>query len=215
MLTRIAFRNIFRNRRRTLITMMVLVFGVVALMLFGGYKEINFWGIREGAARARFGHLQIYARGFAQADSQRPLARGLRDIDGLRREIERDPRVELTAAQISLMGLISHGDKSEAFLATAVEPSKDSRMPAQRMTSGVFLTDHDPDTVIIGDALAQSMKSAVGDTLTLMTTTANGSLNALDVRVGGIFSTGMKEYDERALKIPLKAAQPMAAISRR
>ncbi len=187
--------------------MMVLVFGVVALMLFGGYKEINFWGIREGAARARFGHLQIYARGFAQADSQRPLARGLRDIDGLRREIERDPRVELTAAQISVMGLISNGDKSEAFLATAVEPSKDSRMPAQRMTSGVFLTDDDPDTVIIGDALAQSMKSGVGDTLTLMTTTANGSLNALDVRVAGIFSTGMKEYDERAIKIPLKAAQ--------
>jgi putative ABC transport system permease protein len=209
MLTRIAFRNIFRNRRRTLITMMVLVFGVVALMLFGGYKEINFWGIREGASRARFGHIQIYARGFADADSQRPLARGLRGIETLRREVERDPRVELTAAQISIMGLISNGDKSEAFLATAVEPSKDAKMPAQRMTSGAFLTDNDPDTVIIGDALAKSMNSRVGDVLTLMTTTANGSLNAVDVRVAGIFFTGMKEYDERAIKIPLKAAQQL------
>ena len=48
MLTKIAFRNVFRNSRRTCITMLVLVFGVVALMLFGGYKEVNFWGIREG-----------------------------------------------------------------------------------------------------------------------------------------------------------------------
>jgi putative ABC transport system permease protein len=207
MLIRIAFRNIFRNRRRTLITVMVLVFGVVAMMMFGGYKEISFWGIREGAARARFGHLQVYAEGFAQADSQRPLTRGLRDIDHLRREIERDPRVEMTAAQISIMGLISNGEKSEAFLATAVEPSRDRAMPAQRITAGVYLTDHEPDTIIIGDALAQSMRATVGDTLTLMTTTANGSLNALDVRVAGIFSTGMKEYDERAIKIPLPAAQ--------
>lgn len=207
MLIRIAFRNIFRNRRRTLITLLVLVFGVVALMMFGGYKEISFWGIREGAARARFGHLQIYAEGFAQADSQRPLARGLRGIDHLRREIERDPRVEMTAAQISMMGLISNGDKSEAFLATAVEPSRDRAMPAQRITAGAYLTDREPDTIIIGDALAQSMKANVGDTLTLMTTTANGSLNALDVRIAGIFSTGVKEYDERAIKIPLPAAQ--------
>jgi putative ABC transport system permease protein len=207
MLTRIAFRNIFRNRRRTLITGMVLVFGVVAMMMFGGYKEINFWGIREGAARARFGHLQIYAEGYAQADSQRPLARGLRNIGGLRREIESDPRVEMTAAQISMMGLISNGDKSEAFLATAVEPALDRKMPAQRMIAGSFLNDSDADSVVVGEALAKSMKAGVGDTLTLMTTTANGSLNALDVRVAGVFSTGMKEYDERAIKIPLSSAQ--------
>jgi putative ABC transport system permease protein len=186
---------------------MVLVFGVVAMMMFGGYKEINFWGIREGAARARFGHLQIYAEGYSQTDSQRPLARGLRNLEDLRRGLERDPRVEMTAAQISMMGLISNGDKSEAFLATAVEPSRDRAMPAQRMTAGAYLTDDDPDAIILGDALAKSMKTAVGETLTLMTTTANGSLNALDVRVAGIFSTGMKEYDERAIKIPLSAAQ--------
>jgi putative ABC transport system permease protein len=206
-LTRIAFRNIFRNRRRTCITMLVLVFGVVALMLFGGYKEVNFWGIREGAARARFGHIQIYAPGYFDADSQRPLARGLENIGPLRAAIERDPRVEMTAAQISLMGLISNGEKSEAFLATAVEPSKDQAMPAQRMISGGFLSQGEADEIILGDALAKSMNASPGDTLTLMTTTSNGSFNALDVRVGGVFSTGMKEYDERAIKMPLAAAQ--------
>ncbi len=207
MLAKIAFRNIFRNRRRTLITTLVLVFGVVAMMMFGGYKEVNFWGIREGAARAQFGHLQIYAQGFSQADSERPLSRGLRHIEGLRSQIERDPRVEMTAAQISLMGLISNGDKSEAFLATAVEPARDRKMPAQRMTAGAYLADDEPDTAIVGDALAKSMRVSPGDTLTLMATTANGSLNALDVRIAGIFSTGVKEYDQRAIKIPLAAAQ--------
>ncbi len=207
MLTAIAFRNLFRNRRRTLITSMVLVFGVVAMLMFGGYKEISFWGIREGAARAQYGHLQIYAPGYSSDDSQRPLARGLRHIEGLRREIERDPRVEMTAEQISLMGLVSNGDKSEAFLATAVEPSRDRKMPAQKIISGAYLSDSARDSIIIGDLLAKSMRARVGDTLTLMATTANGSLNALDVQVAGIFSTGTKEYDERAIKLPLTAAQ--------
>ena len=197
MLTKIAFRNLFRNRRRTLITSMVLVFGVVAMMMFGGYKEINFWGIREGAARAQYGHLQIYAAGYSNADSQRPLARGLAHIEALRRQIEHDPRVEMTAAQISIMGLISNGDKSEAFLATAVEPGRDTKMPAQRITAGAYLADSEPDGVIVGPNLAQSMHASVGGTLTLLATTANGSLNALDVRVRGLFSTGTKEYDER------------------
>jgi len=207
MLMTIAFRNLFRNQRRTLITALVLVFGVVAMLLFGGYKEVSFWGIREGAARAQYGHLQIYAPGYSESDSQRPLARGLSHVEDLRREVERDPRVEMTAAQISLMGLISNGDKSEAFLATAVEPSRDQKMPAQKIISGSYLSDAAPDSIIIGDLLAKSMRAGVGDTLTLMATTANGSLNALDVQVAGIFSTGTKEYDERAIKIPLRAAQ--------
>jgi putative ABC transport system permease protein len=205
-LTRIAFRNVFRNTRRSALTVLVLTFGVVAMMLFGGYKEFSFWGIREGAARAQFGHLQIYARGYFDNDSQRPLARGLEDVAALRRLIEEDPRVEMTAAQISLMGLISNGDKSEAFIATAVEPAKDQKMPAQRIVAGTYLSD-EPDAAIVGERLARAMGAAPGDTLTLMTTTANGSLNALDIRVAGLFSTGMKEYDERAIKLPLAAAQ--------
>jgi putative ABC transport system permease protein len=113
----------------------------------------------------------------------------------------------MTAAQISLMGLISNGDKSEAFIATAVEPAKDQAMPAQRIVAGAYLTEDEPDAAIIGERLARAMGAAPGDTLTLMTTTANGSLNALDVHVAGVFSTGMKEYDERAIKLPLAAAQ--------
>jgi putative ABC transport system permease protein len=206
-LTKIAFRNVFRNKRRTSLTMLVLVFGVVALMLFGGYKEVNFWGIREDAARGRLGHLQIYASGFFTDDSQRPLARGLEDVASLRRPIEHDPRVKMTAAQISLMGLVTNGDKSEAFIATAVEPSKDEAMPAQRMIAGSFLTDAEPDAAILGAALATSLKTKPGDTLTLMTTSTSGALNALDVRIAGIFQTGVKEWDERAIKIPLAAAQ--------
>lgn len=209
MLSKVAFRNIFRNTRRSSITLLVLVFGVTALILFGGYKEISFYGIREGFIRGRLAHLQIYQRGYLNGESSKPLEIALDNVQGLRKIIEQDPRVEMTAAQISLMGLVTNGEKSEAFIATAVEPVKDKAMPAQRIVSGKFLSDKDRDEVFIGEPLARSLKVKAGDYLTLMTTTLSGSLNGMDVRISGVFSTGMKEYDERAIKIPLAAAQKL------
>src|SRR6266498_2657744 len=130
MLATLAFRNIFRNRRRSAITLIVIVFGAVGLILFGGYKSRTFYGLRESTIRNRLGHLQIYKRGFAKAEAQKPLQFGLENADELRRAVERDPRVGMTTVQITLMGLVSNGEKSETFLATAVEPDKDRQMPA-------------------------------------------------------------------------------------
>ncbi len=84
-------------------------------------------------------------------------------------------------------------------------------MEAQRVTSGTGLPDDDPDTVVLGRGLASSMNAKPGDYLTLMTTTVSGSLNAVDVRVAGIYVTGVKEYDDRAIKMPIRGAQPGAA----
>lgn len=209
MLTTIAFRNVFRNRRRSAITLLVIVFGAVGLILFGGYKNRTFYALRESTIRNRLGHLQIYKRGFAGAEAQKPLQYGLENVDELRRAVERDPRVSMTTAQITLMGLVSNGEKSETFIATAVEPEKDRKMAAQRITAGSDLPSNEPDAVIVGRGLAASMHVKPGDYLTLMSTTTSGSLNAMDVRVAGVFMSGVKEYDDRAVKMSLPAAQQL------
>lgn len=205
MLLRLALRNIFRNRRRSAITLAVIVFGAVGLILFGGYKAVTFEGLRESTIRGRLGHLQVFGGGY-DPRAQKPLERALENIEGLRRTIEADGRVESTAAQITLTGLISNGDRSETFVATAVEPEQDRRMRGQRVVEGTLLPD-DPDAVVLGKGLAQAMNARPGDYLTLMAPTVTGSLNAIDVRVAGIFQTGVKELDERAVKLPIGSAQ--------
>jgi putative ABC transport system permease protein len=115
----------------------------------------------------------------------------------------------MTAAQITLMGLISNGEKSETFLATAVEPAKDRAMRGHRLLEGTEIPNNEPDAILVGRGLASSMHAKVGDYLTLMSTTTTGSLNATDVRVAGIFTMGVKEYDDRAIKMPLAGAQQL------
>jgi putative ABC transport system permease protein len=207
MLARIAFRNIFRNRRRSALTLFVVIFGAVALILFGGYKEMTFRGLRESTIRDRLGHIQIYAQGYLDHENQKPLEHGLDRMEDVRRVVEQDARVEITTSEIGLIGLVSNGEKSETFLATAVEPDRDHRKRRQWILQGSSLSPGESDDVIIGQGLAASMSARPGDYLTLMTTTVHGSLNAMDVRVAGIFSTGVKEYDDRAVKMALAGAQ--------
>ncbi|HEV8435578.1 MAG TPA: FtsX-like permease family protein [Thermoanaerobaculia bacterium] len=207
MLIKIAFRNILRNRRRSAITLLVIVFGSIGLILFGGYKGHTFFALRESTIRTRLGHLQIFAKGYATSESQKPMAYALDDVASLRRQVEHDPRVKMTAAEITLMGLVSNGEKSETFIATAVEPAKDRIMNSQRMISGSPLSNNEPDSAILGAGLAKSMHVKAGDYVTLMTTTVTGSLNAMDVRVAGIFTIGVKEFDDRAIKMPIAGAQ--------
>jgi putative ABC transport system permease protein len=190
MLTKIALRNIFRNRRRSAITLAVIVFGAVGLILFGGYKAVTFRALRESTIR-RIGHMQVFKAGHSTAESQKPLEYGLENAGALRARIEKDPRVKSTAAQITLMGLVSNGDKSETFVATAVENITDT------------------ETVLLGTGLAKSMKVKEGDYITLLTTTAAGSLNAMDLRVAGTFASGVRELDDRAVKMALPAAQEL------
>ncbi|HEU4521898.1 MAG TPA: FtsX-like permease family protein [Thermoanaerobaculia bacterium] len=214
MLIRLALRNILRNRRRSAITLAVITFGVVGLILFGGYKAITFHNLRESTIRGRLGHLQVYHLGYTTTESQKPLEYGLDDVQALRAEIERDRRVRMTAAQIGLTGLISNGERSETFIATAVEPENERAMSGHRIVSGEQLPLDEADAVIIGRGLAASMNVSPGDFLTLMTTTVSGSLNAADVRVAGIFTSGVKELDARAIKIPLPAAQQLLQTSK-
>src|SRR5205085_10592985 len=110
--------------------------------------------------------------------------------------------------------LVSNGEKSETFLATAVEPDKDRQMDGQRITAGSDLPANESDAVILGRGLAASMHAKPGDYLTLMSTTTTGSLNAIDVRVAGIFMSGIKEYDDRAIKMPLAGAQQLLQTSK-
>lgn len=213
MMIRLAFRSVFRNRRRSAITLLVIVFGAIALILFGGYKAVTFTGLRESTIHGRLGHLQVFGAG-AFDESTKPLEHGLTDVQQIRTAIEHDSRVKTTAAQISLTGMISNGEKSETFLATAVEPQKDRAMTSQKLVAGTDLPTSEADAVLLGQGLAKSMHAKPGDYLTLMTTTTAGSLNAMDVRVAGIFMSGVKEYDDRAVKMALPGAQQLLQTDR-
>jgi len=209
---KLGFRSLFRQKRRTAITLLVITFGIGCLLLAKGHSLYINWGLRESTIHSETAHLQLFHQDYFEKEEAAVLQYGLEDYERLSHDLMQFPDVKLVLARIDIMGLISNGDKSVACIGKAVEPEKEKQLRQLfDMKSSVYdsLISHNNDVEItaLGRGLAKSLHARVGDYLTLLTTTADGALNALDLKVVGTFSGFSPEYDRRAVVIPLKAAQ--------
>lgn len=208
---RIASRNVFRNPRRTAFTLLVITFGAVSLILAGGFIANNFQGLRELTIRNGLGHLQVFTTQHMNGPEERPLQYGIDDPAALQKWLEAQPHVVATAPEIEFVGLISNGEKSEAFLGRGIDPARQTALGFNtNVKTGRPLDPNASEAeVILGTGLAKNMKVQLGTPLTLLGTTTDGALNAIDVRVVGFFSSGIKEFDARALKVSVPTAQTL------
>ncbi len=198
---------------------MVIVFGAMALMLAGGFFVNNFEGLRERTIRNGLGHLQVNTEQYLKEGEEKPLANGIGDYRALQARLEKFPHVIGTTGEVSFVGLISNGEKSEAFLGRGVEPEREQQIGfTTNIKEGQALSEGPSQEgeyeALLGVGLASNLKVKVGDVLTVLSTTTDGSLNGVDIKVVGLFSTGVKEFDDRSLKVKLATAQTLIGSDR-
>jgi putative ABC transport system permease protein len=214
-LTLFAIRNIGRNKRRSGAVIALIALGSAALLLAGGYAAANFTGLREVTIRNGVGHLQIGGRGFGDEEDT-PLGRGLDDIEGLRRSVNADPRVRAAAARIEFTGLASNGNRSVAVLGRGVEPQEeyDRAGFAPKILQGRRVAAGATHEAMAAAGLARNLKLKPGDRLTLLSPTVDGAINGLDTEIVGIYTTGIREMDERSLVVRVDTAQALLNTAR-
>src|SRR6266542_3908380 len=117
-----AARDLTRNRTRTIISQSAIAFGVVALLLSGGFVEWIFGAMREAAIQTGLGHIQITRPGFREAGFADPkayaMSAGRTELDVVRNA----PGVTAVGERFILSGLVSSGDTTVAFAGQAVDP---------------------------------------------------------------------------------------------
>lgn len=216
MLTLIALRNLTRNRRRTLFSLLVVSVGTAGLLLTAGFVRYSFNGLRDAIIQGGLGHLEVTSAlagssGTSQA-ARSGLPPGLGHWRETRATIEARPGVRSAGATIQFAGVATKGERSGSFLGVAVEPDRERRMGFEvKLRRGANLPDAEPAEgeghVLLGVGLTRALNAFPGDVITIMTATADGSLNALDVTVAGVFSTGFQDLDDRILKMHVDTAQ--------
>lgn len=204
----LALRNLFRQKSRTLMTLLAIMLGVCTLILSGGFVEDIYIQLRDKTIHSRLGYLQLYRTGFHDAGTRDPYRFMIDDPSALIGKARAVPGVEDVLRRVRFYGLLDNGLTERAIVAEGVEPDKELALSDElSVLAGSRITDQTPYGLEIGEGLAAVLDLEVGDAVNLTTTTTGGGMNSLEFRVACIFRTFSKDFDARAVRLPLDSAQ--------
>ncbi len=194
----LAWRNLVRQKRRSFLMIAVVTFGFAAFALAGGFIAQSFEGLRDGTIKS-VGDLQIVDRRSVGKAEEATLEYGLKDARRARAIAAADPDVAAVLPRIDFVGLVTTGAKSVPFLGVGVDPGPEATatLVPELIVSGRYLSGDGGDGVVLGTGLAAALNVQPGARVTMMATTPDGSLNALDGIVVGLADVRIKELNDR------------------
>ncbi len=210
MLARLALRNLTRQKARTSMTLAAIVFGVVCLITAGGFVNDIFIQLGEATIHSQTGHVQVFKKDFRERGTRQPERFVINNPDKVVSAIEAIPEVKEVARRLSFSGVLNNGRRDLGVIGEGIEPDKEARLGSFVQTiDGRALNDADRYSIVVGQGVAHALSLKVGSRVTLVMHTAEGALNTLDFELVGVFQSFSKEYDSRAVRIPLSAASEL------
>ncbi|MEX1301711.1 MAG: ABC transporter permease, partial [Desulfotignum sp.] len=194
MLMTLAWRNIWRNRRRTIITTGSIAFGLTLAIFFIALGKGMYANLIDQVVRMQAGHLTIQHPDYAAAPAVDLYVTGINEMAA---EIAAWPETEAVKILIQGQGIAKSGEGNVAAALIGIQPSKEKGVSpfARSLMEGAYLNDDDLRKVVIGVEMAEKLDLAVGKKLVLSTNNADGDLVQELMRVKGIYQTGSEEMD--------------------
>jgi ABC-type lipoprotein release transport system permease subunit len=212
LIIRLAWRNLWRQSRRTWLTVGAMVFSN-ALLVFMISLQFGMYELMISNSLQTFtGHLQVQAPGYIDDARIRQTVPDVEMLAGnLRRELER----ETVAARAAAFALVSSAERSYGVQIIGVEPQYEglvSTIPGLVRT-GRFLVDSDAAEIVIGQVLARNLRVTIGGEVTILGSGRDGSFAAAVLTVAGIFESGVPEMDRNIAEIPLAYFQEVFSMA--
>ena len=205
-----ALRNVFRHRLRSAGTLAAICLGVAGLILAGGFVQDIFVQLGEAVIHSQSGHIQIAREGYREGKTRAPEAYLINEPDALQQQVAQVPGVHLALARLGFTGVINNGKRDLGVIGEGVEPAAEAELGTYlRYVEGRALSDADKDGIVLGQGVAKSLGLKAGDRVNLVISLAQGAVNMLDFEVVGIFQSFSKDFDARAVRIPLTAARSL------
>ncbi len=208
---RLAWRNLWRRKRRTWLTVGAMVFSNILLVFMISLQLGMYEMMISNTLRAQTGHLQVQAPGYKDDHKIRQVVPNIQELaDRFRQGLGTGD----IAVRAAAFGLISSGDRSYGAQITGVEPTHESRVSSLPglIQEGAFLSDTMAEEIVIGSVLARNLRVGVGDELTFIGSGRDGSFAAAVVTVVGIFESGMPDMDRVFAEVPLGFFQDAFAM---
>ncbi|WP_413291195.1 ABC transporter permease [Bdellovibrio sp. HCB337] len=212
-LLKISWRNLFRNRRRTLFNILTITLGATSLLTYQGFNTGILSEYREKTIHGYYGHGQVFQSGYYSHVHEKPWKMWHEKPAEVEQKLKNIPGVLDVFPRISLFALLVNkgvnlGGKGEGIVA-----ERENKF-FNKMN---FIEGHDiqsDDSIILGKGLAESLGVHAGDYVTVLNQTVDGQVNGADLVVAGIFHIGKKSIDDTFFRISLKMAQQLLNTDR-
>jgi ABC-type lipoprotein release transport system permease subunit len=214
---KLAFRNLFRNRRRTFLTGLIIGVGLAAIM----FTDAWIMGMKENmiasATSSFLGEAQIHREGYLESqDSELTLG----ELPAIRSQLDSDPAVDTYSERVASFGTVSSPADVASIQLYGVDPAREKALSKfdEAMIAGSYLSPgpSGSDGVLLGSGLAERLEVSVGDRVVLTVSRASGGELSQDLfRVSGLFRMHIEQLDDAVALIPLKSAQRLVGIGNR
>ena len=207
---KLAWRNMWRNWRRTSIALVAIVLGLMLLLLLSSVIKGSDQAIFGNAVKIYGGAVQVHAPGYRAKLNRMPLL-PLEDPNAVVQAAMAQPTVIAAAQRIQTGGIIANGDESRPIAITAIQPSVEESVSVQaaNVVDGRFLVDGEGDAIFIGRGLAEELGAAVGDRVTLLGHGKYESMRQRTVTIVGVYDLGSRDLETGTVFITLDEAQSL------
>jgi ABC-type lipoprotein release transport system permease subunit len=207
-LLKMSFRDLGRNRRRSLFSALAISVGLAILILLASVIEGEMGSSIQGAILLETGHIQVRATSYNENRSSLKWADLVLNPDQIASQISTLPQVKAATPRLFASGFITAGNQSAGARIIGIEPPSAANDPYRLgIISGSFLTADDSGGLLIGRPIAEKLHLKAGDNVSLSVNTANGDVAEQTFTVRGIYSTNTYGFDNITIFLPLVKAQ--------
>lgn len=207
-LIKMAFRNLGRNLRRTILTALSLALGTAMLLFMAATIEGEIRGAVDISIILHTGHMQI--RSAEYDDEKLSLAREdlVEDPEAIAAKLDALPQVTTATPRLFASGILAVGPDTVGVRVLGIDPPSIANLPFQEgLVAGEYITPDDREGIMIGEPLAERFKLNAGDRVNLLVNTSDGSTDTQLFTIRGLYSTNTPGYDKSTILMPLAKAQ--------
>jgi ABC-type lipoprotein release transport system permease subunit len=209
-----ALRNVFRNRRRSLLTGLMMAGGFTLFSATLGLSEGTYGSIIDMFTRSRTGHAQVHAAGYLERPS---LYRAIKDLDRAGRVLDGVKEVEAWAPRTYSPALAFAGNKTIGTQVMGIDPAREKKAVRleKQLAEGAFLTESPSAGVVISARLASALGIKPGDEFSLIGQGADGSIANDNFTVAGVLSASESAFDGPWCIMHIDKAREFMALGKR
>ena len=209
---KLAYRNVGRNKTRSLLSALAVGVGMALLLLMASVLEGEMKGALQNTIRLQSGHLQVRPASYEENKISLKWEDLIENPDQVAMQVKSIPQVTVATPRLVASSILTVRDESKGVQILGIEPDSPANQPFREgMLSGEFIKADDREGILIGNILADKLSLKVNDKVNLLVTTSNGDVNEQLFTVRGIFTTRTPSYDENTIFMPLAKAQAITA----